>query len=562
MNPGPSAERRRAFVSPARGALVPVLLALVVATPTAAARPRPDDPLAPLSLIAGQVLLQWQVPGAAVVVVRRDAPDLVRTFGRRELRVGQPVTGSTLFAVGSVTKGITSAGLALLVAEGRLDWDDTVRSHLPGFTLADSAASDQATIRDLLAHRTGMARHDLVWVGSPLTRDQLFDRLRFLEPLTGLREAWGYNNLMYMVAGMVAERVTGESWEQYTDRRLLRPLGMTRSLLATPHADTPDLAWPHRYSAGSVWETPFYDGWAIAPAGALHTSIRDLAAWLRFQLTGAGPDGRTLLPMAALEQLHRPVIEVPAASDPEITDRWSAMGWFVERYRGHRHVWHNGGIDGFYAQVGLLPDDGLGVAVVTNCSDNRAPEILSRWVFDVVLGLQPIDWNRRLQRLQGELELRRERRLRRRSTLADAAAAPKLPTAAYLGLYRHPAYGEITVRRQGPGLAATYRGVTVGLQHVGGEVFLRPADPRGFGDDLALRFLDDGRGRVRGLLSPMEPTVQPIFFERSGLPPDDASGQRASRRTSTPGRESAAASATSSRARSSTTCSSGGSSSS
>lgn len=487
---------------------------------------RAEDPLAALDLVAGQVLLQWQVPGAAVAVVRADGTSIVRTFGRKELRLGQPVTSSTLFAVGSVTKGLTAAGLALLVEEGRLGWDDPVREHLPGFTLADPFTSAHATVRDLLAHRTGMARHDLVWVRSPLSREQLLDRLRYLEPAAGLREEWHYNNLMYMVAGAVIERLTEESWEEYTTRRLLVPIGMDRAVLATPGPDTADLARPHRYALGKVWETPFYDGWAIAPAGSLHASIRDLAAWLRFQLTGRAADGSELLGRPSLDELHRPVVGVPVAGTPEIPATASALGWFVELYRGHRHIWHNGGIDGFYAQVGVLPDDGFGVAVVTNCSDNRVPEVVSRWVVDSLLGLEPVDWNRRLSRQQGELELRKERRLRTRSEALAEPGPPPLPLNAYVGLYRHPAYGEIAVRRDGRSLAASYRGIREPLDHLGEGVFLRRSDPRGFGDDLVLQFVDDGRGVVRGLLSPLEPTVQPVFFERFEQPATDLSTRR------------------------------------
>jgi hypothetical protein len=259
----------------------------------------------------------------------------------------------------------------------------------------------------------------------------------------------------------------------------------------------------------------------------MHASIRDLAAWVRFQLSGEGADGSPLLPLPVLAELHRPVVGVPLAGSPEIPLTSSALGWFVELYRGHRHVWHNGGIDGFYAQVGFLPDDGFGVAVVTNCSDNRVPEIVSRWVFDSLLGLEPVDWNRRLQRYQGELELRKERRLRRRAEAIAEHAAPPLPLSAYVGLYRHPAYGEIGVRRQGRTLAATFRGVTETLDHLGEGVFLRRADPRGFGDDLVLQFLADRRGAVNGLLSPLEPAVQPIFFERFELTPADVSARRA-----------------------------------
>jgi CubicO group peptidase (beta-lactamase class C family) len=185
--------------------------------------------LAQFDQLAGEIMTEWQIPGLAMAVVRRHEPPLLRCWGVCDIETGAPVAPDTVFRICSVTKSFTATALALLVDEGRLDWDMPVRAALPEFRLRDAVATEQASLRDLLTHRTGLPRHDWVHLDGHLDNAGMLAVLRHLEPSKPFRTAWQYNNLMYLVAGLVLERVSGERWEDFTRDRILLPLGMERA---------------------------------------------------------------------------------------------------------------------------------------------------------------------------------------------------------------------------------------------------------------------------------------------------------------------------------------------
>ena len=228
-----------------------------------------------------------QIPGVAVGVVERGHLVFARGFGYRDVDNHLPVTPDTLFPLGSCSKAFTATAIALLADEGRIALDAPVRTYLPDFSLEDPVASATLTTRDLLTHRSGLPRHDLFWYQAPFSRDELYRRLRFLEPSGPPRARWRYNSLMFVVAGRIVEKVSGESWESFVQARILVPLDMRRTLLSAEAMETDsDHASPYAMREGSVQEIPMLKRLsAIAPAGAVQTSVRDLARWLTFHAT-------------------------------------------------------------------------------------------------------------------------------------------------------------------------------------------------------------------------------------------------------------------------------------
>ncbi|HPA79671.1 MAG TPA: serine hydrolase [Thermoanaerobaculales bacterium] len=475
------------------------------------------DAVAELPHFVEEVRAAWGVPGVAVAVVRDGRVVYSAGIGRRDLESGGDITGQTVFSVGSATKAFTAAAIGMLVDEGAVNLDQPVRAYLPGLELFDEYVASHLTVRDLLAHRSGIERHDALWYRSEQGRQELLERLRFLRPGAGLRERFSYSNLMYMVAGRVVERVSGGTWEEFVQRRIFDPLGMSRSGFGSPPAGDRDVAMPHGIDRnGGVAAVPRYTGWAAGPAISIRSCADDLARWVQL-LQGRGAfGGRRLLAEATVEEMFTPQMAVSALGPPEIPISSYGLGWFVESYRGRLMVSHAGAIDGFYSIVVLLPADRLGVVVLTNASQHRVPEVVSRWVVDRFLGLPEVSWDTRL-RAQEE-RLREERRAAElaREAQRRIGTSPTVPVEALAGRYRHPAYGDIVIAAGDDGLAATFHGMTGPLEHFQDDAFLFKVRGWGLRDEFVVRFQYASDGAVASLLTTLEDKVPPEVFLRLG----------------------------------------------
>ncbi|MGH2510610.1 MAG: serine hydrolase domain-containing protein, partial [Ktedonobacteraceae bacterium] len=328
-------------------------------------------------------LQDGKVPGAAVIIIKDGKVLLSQGFGTRNVAKNLAVTPRTLFPIGSSGKAFTAAAVAMLVEEGKLEWEKPVRHYLPTFKLHDPFASERLTVRDLLCHRCGLPRHEFLWYGSNFTRKEVVERLQYLEPNADFRALYQYNNLMFVTAGYLIECVTGQTWEEFVAARIFKPLGMTTSTTAIEDSQkTDDYALPYGERKGVIKEIPFYSKFQIiGPAGGVNTNLEDMEHWLRFQLN-EGKHGETqLLAAEHLTQNHTPHTVIPAgASIPigkysEVANWCYGQGWFVGSYRGHRMVQHGGSIDGFMAEVVLLPDEHAAVAVFTNRGGTIVPYI-------------------------------------------------------------------------------------------------------------------------------------------------------------------------------------------
>lgn len=485
-----------------------LFLAWVAMLPAAWPAAAATSPLEGLDGFVSRVMATWQVPGMAVAAVRGDTPVLVATYGFRDAEGTRPVTPHTLFALGSIAKSLTVAGLGLLVDEGRLDWDTPVRTYLPDFRLMDPRASARITPRDMVTHRSGLPRHDVLWYADAFSRAEMVRRLRFLKPTRDLGTTFQYQNLMVMAAGYLAGRLVGTSWEDFTRRRLLDPLGMRHSYLSVARfRAAPDRALPYFLGDAGRVPTPLRNTHEMAPAAGLYADVTDMVRYLRFHMGKGALGSRRLLSRAAAEAMQTPVIAVPDRpgnvpyGEPGGTSY--GMGFFVTTYRGRKFVYHPGVIDGYKAVLSFMPDDGLGVVVMSNLSGaNQAPTIVARNLYDRLLGLAPLPWSRRIREA--------ERRRAAEDVAASAEAPnplpgtrPTHPLAAYAGIYEHPAYGRIRIARTGSGLAGRFHRIAFALRHLTGDVWevLETAWPLRKG--LRLAFRTDAAGRVERLETPL-----------------------------------------------------------
>ncbi len=399
----------------------------------------------------------WRVPGLSVAIVHGDSVRLAG-YGVRRLGAAEQVDARTVFAVGSVTKALTAALVAMLVDEGGVRWDDPVAEHLPGFRLADPYVTGELSLRDALAHRSGLPPTDMVWHGGVRTREEVVRRLRFVRPTRGFRTSFSYQNTLYVAAGEVVRARTGGSpWDDVLRARLLDPLGMhdvATSVRAL--ATRPNVARPHLVVGDSVRPIPYLMADNVAAAGGLNASASDLARWIRFQLDSGRVEERRLLSRGAFLETRRPQIVLPptrssAMFAPEQRLRAYALGWFLDEYRGREVVWHPGSMDGMSALVALLPGERFGVAVLANLQGTELPRALAYRAFDELLG-PPGMGSARISDWSALLLAERNRSMERGKAFEARAARarvpgtrPTLPLERYVGTYVDSLHGEVRV---------------------------------------------------------------------------------------------------------------------
>ena len=455
----------------------------------------------------------WNVPGIAVAVVV-DGEEKIFTTGYRNLERKEPVTPSTRFAIGSTTKAFTATLIGMLVDEGLLEWDEPVITYLPDFELFDDEATARLRVRDLLTHVSGLPRHDLLWyLGDGLTREDLFSRLRYLEPVGPSGQEWRYQNLMYMVAGVLAERVTGDSWEELIEERIFAPLGMQGETSLDVQELRSDRHRAHGYvlNDDALEEIPYRSLGAIAPAGSINSSAQGILPWLQMNLLVAPPGAPKAMESSTLRLIQSPQVVMPAASNMRGKDlSLYGLGWMVSVYRGDRIVYHGGSIDGFQAQIALLPEEKTGVAVFTN-RQSALPESLT---LDIIDFYHHDKRYRHAARLAEQLEaLAADERSQVEQPEIVEGTRPSREPVAYAGTYVHPAYDTIRVTASGDVLSLRYFGVEAALHHIHYDVFAI---------DTAVEVLGGSRivfnggldGSITSLASLLEVSLDPIEFRR------------------------------------------------
>jgi CubicO group peptidase (beta-lactamase class C family) len=398
-------------------------------------------------------LKQWQVPGAAVIVVERGRIMYLKGHGVREIGRSEPVTPDTLFPLASCTKAFTATLIGMLADDGKVDWDDPVRKHLPDFRLSDPLANDEVTLRDLLCHRTGLASHDELWYGSGWPITEQVRRAGLLPMAHPFRTRFHYQSVMFSAAGLASARAVNMNWDQLIRKRIFDPLGM-RGAVCTSKGE--QRASPHRTdSNGRLARIAWYEQSEPNPAGSIHLTGRDLAMWMLFQLGGGDWQGKRLITEKNLTETHTPQMVqrlegVTAATNPETNMMSYGLGWVVQDYRGTLLLAHTGVIDGFRAQIAIAPKAGYGVAVLSNRHETRMNLALVNSILDRLIGPNTRDWNDYLRRVVArEEELSQEAKTKRDQVRQQSTPRP---LDEYAGTYAHPAFGECVVAEAGTAL--------------------------------------------------------------------------------------------------------------
>ncbi len=359
---------------------------------------------------------QWNVPGLSVAIVKDGELLLMAGYGERELGSGRKVDGKTLFAICSTTKAMTSAAMAMLVDEGKLDWDDPVTDHFPGFQLSDPYITRSVRIRDLFTHNVGLGNADLLWYAWQYEPAEIIDRVADLEMSYPLRGGYTYQNIMYAVAGTVMENVSGQTWADFLQERIFDPLEMNNTFPTLEKSmNYSNRSVAHHRVDGDIVPIPDASADPIAPAGAVWSCAEDMQKWMKFVLDSARVNGERLISQENYMEWLKPQIIVSDAGfypTQRLTQpHWKtyALGWFQHDYMGRAVSFHTGSLQGTVAIIGVIPDEGLGVYVFGNLDHAEVRHAIMYKVFDVLGPVDPQrDWSTELIALYDKLRIDRE----------------------------------------------------------------------------------------------------------------------------------------------------------
>ena len=455
-----------------------VLLAVVLAFPAtlSAQSTAPPD----LDAYVASSMKTFDVPGMAVAIVKDGRILVAKGYGVRKLGEPTAVDEFTTFGIGSNTKAFTTAALATLVDEGKLSWDDPVYQRLPGFVMYDPYVSHEMTIRDLLTHRSGMGLGEgdlLFWPHSTYSREDVIYRLRFMKPQSSFRSHYAYDNLLYMTAGQIIPAVIGTSWDDYVRQHIFAPLGMSHTTLSTTvYKPGGDYAYPHSRVDGKLQVIPFEDLDNAAPAGAINSCAADMAKWVQLQLNRGkyvDHDGRLFSEQRSREmwtaQTILPIGDLPAPlAGLKANFADYALGWGLRDYHGRKLVGHTGGVGGFVSRVMLVPEENLGVVILTNAEEGGAFDSILYHVLDYYFHLPPTDWIAGFKAVKDQDEKEAAEVMKKAAAGRDANSKPSLALEKYAGVYNDAWYGPITIRMENGGLVMSFDhtpGMIGDLQH-------------------------------------------------------------------------------------------------
>ena len=433
-----------------------------------------------------QVLKDWNTPGIGVGIVVNDKLVFAKGYGYRDYEKKLPYTPTTLHPIASNSKLFTAVAAGMLVEEGKLAWDKPIRESVPTIQFYNDQLNNNVTLRDMLSHRTGVTRHDLIWFKSPFTRKELFERLKYLEPQEPMRQTFLYNNLMYAGAGYVIELKSGKRWEDFVRERILTPLDMPATNYSIADMTShPDHGVPFREKRDSfeLYKIPYYeDTEGVAPAGAIVSNIDELSHWLIALMNDGKYKGKQVLPSAALKATLQPAIGLPntlgeALGFWEVLNPDYGMGRQTASYRGHLITYHGGDLPGFHSQIAFLPNEKIGVIVLV-ISDHSAPlyNIVSYNVFERMLGMDQTPWSER--QLKMRLANKRAGTEARAKAGADRVAntKPSHALADYAAEYENPAYGIVKISQRSDALQFDFHDFHFPLSHFHYDRFDTPDD--------------------------------------------------------------------------------------
>ena len=397
----------------------------------------------------------WQVPGLSIAVVKDGKVIFKKGYVVRELGKPDKVDTQTLFACASTTKAMTAMCMGMLVDEGKVNWDDAVIKYLPDFKLYDPYVTRELKIRDLFTHNSGVGNADFLWDIMDIPSDEVLKKMADVKPSYSLRSSFIYQNIFYLAAGKIIEKVSGLPWEKFVAARIFEPLGMTRTVPMRKDVKDPNQTSAHFFVHNAVTVIELSSADAIAPAGSVWSCADDMSKWMLSMLDSSKYEGgKRLVTAKTWMEMLKPQVMVTAGEfypTAQLTKpNWTTygLGWFQQDYRGHKINFHTGSLFGAIAINGQLPDEKLGVYVFGNYDHAEVRHALMFKAFDHFALGGTRDWNSEFLKLYGGLRAQGVKAVKEFETKRVANTTSSLPVEQYAGKYTDPLYGELEVTVQ------------------------------------------------------------------------------------------------------------------
>ncbi|MCA0132146.1 serine hydrolase [Winogradskyella alexanderae] len=475
------------------------------------------------------VLETSQAPSFAVAIVEGDKIVYAKGFGYKDYEKKLPADANTLYAIGSSTKAFTAALLGILREEGKLDFDDSPIKHVPGLAFYNGEMNNNIIIKDLMRHSTGLPRHDGAWYFFPnKSKDTLVARIKYHEPFTGVRQQWYYNNFGFLLQGVIAEKLTGKSWERNIEEQFFKPLGMDRSQTTLiGWKNSSNIAKGYTLSEDrNVKLMDYYDISGMSPAGSINSSVNDMSKWMMLWLNKGKVGEEQLLPedyvQEAMSSQMVAAAGFPSEELPGIHYANYGYGWFLHSYKGHYLVEHGGNIDGFSASVALYPRDSLGIVVLTNQNNSAVPRLIRRIATDHMLKLEKTDWAedyKKEVKKAVEAQAKADDGGKEESYVKNTR--PSHILLDYTGTYENKGYGKFEVVVENDTMYAELDNNRQYLHHFHYDTFELidvkegVIDTTQFGGALKVTFTTNVAGDIDYMKANIEPMTDAIPFKRT-----------------------------------------------
>ncbi|MDT0557383.1 serine hydrolase [Ichthyenterobacterium sp. W332] len=474
------------------------------------------------------VLEVTKAPGFAVAVVEGDKVIYAKGFGFRDYENKIPVDANTLFAIGSSTKAFTSAILGKLREDDKLSFNDNPREYIPELKFYNDDLNNNVIIKDLMRHSTGLPRHDGSWYFFQThDKDSLLQRIAYQEPFTGIRQQWYYNNFMFLAQGIIAEKITGKSWEDNIREHFLIPLGMERSnvTIAEMKSATNAALGYELSSNDEIKKMDYYDIAGMSPAGSINSSVNDMTKWLITWINNGKYGEEQIIPEPYVREAMSSQMVINAAlPDEELPDMHFAnygYGWMLQSYRGHYRVEHGGNIDGFSASVAFFPTDKLGIVVLTNQNGSAVTGLVRNTIADRMLEGEKTDW---VQRYADGVAKAKEAEKEVKSDTDEAKVKNTRLSHVnmdYTGSYTNKGYGTFEVTMRNDSLFSKSPKSDIYLHHYHYDTFEmityrdHKPDTLEYGEGLKIKFITNTAGDISDAALQIEPTLDAINFKRT-----------------------------------------------
>jgi len=466
----------------------------------------PPDTTAIFDAYVQKAIKEWEVPGLAIVVVKDNKVVFKKAYGTRELGTAKLVDNQTLFVCASTTKAMTATCMAMLVDEGKLNWDDPVIKYLPGFRLYDPYVTRELRVRDLFLHNSGVGNTDFLWGDNILSSDEVLEHMQLAKPAYSLRSGFIYQNIFYLVAGKVIEKISGQPWASFITKHIFQPLGMNRTKPELKQVTDANMTKPHFRIDSTIRVIEHDTADVIGPAGSVWSCIDDISLWMKCMLDSSKYAGGRLVKPATWKELLKPQTVVSEAefyptqkiTKPNFTTY--AFGWFQQDYKGWKLNFHTGSLSGAVAIHGQMPEEKTGVYIFANLDHAEVRHALMFKAFDQFALGGDRDWSAEFLKLYTDLKKEAEKKTKDTEAKRVLNTHPTLALEAYTGKFGDSLYGTAAVNLVNGKLTLVLnKNATAVLEHWNYDTFRAVYDKKWNGKSY-VSFRQNTEGKINEMI--------------------------------------------------------------